>query len=246
MGTNGWGDAGKGELFSSTELSGFTTIDKAIYTIAKASGTSGNITFSVLNATGTSTLGSEVVPLSTVVSSYGGQAGASIIIDFDPDITIPAGQGIIVAASVPTGASGDTLALVSNTNGDVVTGSAYELYNGTWGAVSASWSINVSAAIFPIVCSGTVGNEETLGLNEVIVYPNPTRGEVNIAFGNSLKGNTIVKIYNNIGSLISENSYSETTNKISTISLNNVESGIYYVTILNNDQVITKRISIIK
>ncbi|MEI7594753.1 MAG: S8 family serine peptidase [Bacteroidota bacterium] len=246
LGTNGYGIAGNGEYFSSTETAGFTKVDKAIYTLAKASGSTGNITFSVLNSNGTTTAGSTSIALSSIVTAYGGQPGGSIIVDFVPDIAIPTG-GMIIATSIPSGTNGDTLALCSNTDGDVTTGSAWELYSGTWSTIEADWNgTKISAAIFPIVCSGTVGSEETLGLNDVMVYPNPTNGEVNIAYGSNFSGNAIVRIYNNMGSLITENKYSETTNKISTISLNNVESGIYYVTILNNDKVVTKRISIFK
>lgn len=247
LGTNGNGFTDIGEYYAPSELTGYSKIDKAIFVLAKASGSSGNIIFSVLNSTGTSTLGSKSVPLSTIISAYAGQPGNIYTVDFNPDITIPNGQGIIIATSVPLG-NGDTLAVLSSIHASSPNGTAWEKYSGSWATVQSDYAGGaiVSATIFPIVCSGTVSDDEILNNQNIQIYPNPSNGDINISFGTTTLGSSTIKVYNNLGVLVSEKAVDDSNNKTTTLILNNIESGIYYVSIINNNQNITKKISIVK
>ncbi|MEI7594754.1 MAG: S8/S53 family peptidase [Bacteroidota bacterium] len=102
--------------------------------------------------------------------------------------------------------------------------------------------INAQAAL---QCLGT-GDDDLVETSNVSIYPNPTTGEFNLVCGDNFTGTTIIRVYNNVGSLILENFIPESKNKVSSFSLNNTDSGIYYVSIINDKNAITKRLSIVK
>lgn len=83
--------------------------------------------------------------------------GLPTIVDFNPNVSIAVGNyyvGMNFAYN-----TGDTLAIITNRDGNTVPGTGYEQFDtGTWYAYSnttSSWGINVAHAIFPIVCTST-------------------------------------------------------------------------------------------
>ncbi|MDD5151897.1 MAG: T9SS type A sorting domain-containing protein, partial [Flavobacterium sp.] len=71
------------------------------------------------------------------------------------------------------------------------------------------------------------------------IYPNPSNGEFNISFDNS-KGNFSIEIYSLIGQKVYEKE--NTTNK--TISVPNLQKGIYLVRITKDSNSTIKKIEI--
>jgi hypothetical protein len=79
---------------------------------------------------------------------------------------------------------------------------------------------------------------------EILVYPNPVKGnQLNILLNNLTEGRTNIAIYNNLGMLVSSESFMLTGNQVlRNIKLNYTEKGIYRVVINNNNQSYTQTV----
>lgn len=100
----------------------------------------------------------------------------------------------------------------------------------------------------------TLLDQTSVGFNElsngasVSVYPNPANHILNISIGpdsyRDIKENTEIKIYNQLGELV----FNETlTTQNSSIKTHHLQSGVYFYNILSNDKVLkTDKLVIIK
>ena len=71
--------------------------------------------------------------------------------------------------------------------------------------------------------------------NNIIIYPNPTKGALNISIDKSLEGNSKIDVYNTIGLLIQSknNSFRNNTTQI---DLSGYSPGLYLIKIdINNN-----------
>jgi PKD repeat protein len=144
--------------------------------------------------------------------------------------------------------TGDTIVLLTNKNGQTIPGTAWEQWrDGTWYAYSdsASWRYNVSNAIFPVLCQADYGiamnNDESLS-----IYPNPSNDRFTVDFGNNLTGNTMVKVFNSLGALVKDFSYSGNPVHLLSIDLSDCNSGIYFVNISNDNRNFIRKLSLMK
>lgn len=98
--------------------------------------------------------------------------------------------------------TGDTLALYTNTDGDSNPSTAWEQHaSQQWYAYNnseVSWDLDLSHAIYPVVC-GQVGMDENTLSSQVTVYPNPATGKCWILLDKPLNGTVKVKIFNTLG-----------------------------------------------
>ncbi|MES2516212.1 MAG: T9SS type A sorting domain-containing protein [Bacteroidota bacterium] len=102
---------------------------------------------------------------------------------------------------------------------------------------------SASGAITPLT-SGTgtlmaigasVGLKENSMNGSVVISPNPTNGIVNIGF-HTLSPNTTVEVYNTVGALVlSEN----IINKNSAINISDMNTGMYFIKVIENGKVVT-------
>lgn len=245
-GNNSYGDIAKADYFST--YSPYTILNGAYFWfyVATDLGSTTNITFNVYNNGGTggapgTVIGTATVPLATIVSNTNSSLMTGVA--FSPAITIP---GPFYVGVVLPQSAGDTLALVTNTDGDTSPGTAWEQFSdNSWHAMSespASWGINVQSGIFPIVCT-LVGIPENVSLESILIYPNPANDVLNINMANYGKADVKIEIYNAMGELVkSMNNNSQTLQ----IDMSNEVSGIYYVTLVTNEGTITKKVSLIK
>jgi hypothetical protein len=81
---------------------------------------------------------------------------------------------------------------------------------------------------------------ENFEANQIAVYPNPSNGIFNIAFGN-LNPNKI-EVYDISGKLILQKNQLEVSNNQTNIDLSNTSDGVYFVKISTENNTITKRI----
>jgi PKD repeat protein len=242
-GNNEYGDLGKADYFDT--YSPYTKIYGAYFWFghAVASG-SENITFNVYNGTsGTpgAVIGSATVPLSTIVSNTNSSLMTGV--SFATPVTIPG--AFFVGVVLPT-TTGDTIALVTNTDGDTSPGTAWELWSdNTWYAYSdaSSWGLNMQNAIFPVVCSGVPGFPEIGTLESILIYPNPANDILNINMVNYGKNDVKIEIYNSMGALVK--TMNGNTSVLS-INMSDEVSGIYYVTLTTDEGTITRKVSLIK
>jgi hypothetical protein len=101
---------------------------------------------------------------------------------------------------------------------------------------------NASGVISPLT-SGTgtlmaigasVGIKENSFSGNVLISPNPTNGLLNINF-NTIPHNTKIEVYNSIGALVLTETMS---NKNNTINVSELSSGIYYMKVLEENNVV--------
>jgi hypothetical protein len=89
------------------------------------------------------------------------------------------------------------------------------------------------------VISGTLSSEN-FELNNVFVYPNPSKGIFNISLGNLQP--TEIEVYDLTGKKVYEKKEVIISNFETKIDLSNVTKGIYFVKIIDNNQSTVKRI----
>jgi len=94
---------------------------------------------------------------------------------------------------------------------------------------------------------GLGGNSgiNTLSKSEIVIYPNPSKGEVyiNLPVANSIESIYIVDV---LGRKIKGYSTEKISSNKLKLNINEIPNGIYYLTILTNGKVISKRIRIEK
>ena len=92
-----------------------------------------------------------------------------------------------------------------------------------------------------------VGLEE-LSTSTVSIYPNPSQNTTNISYSLTETASVSVDVYSITGAQVLEISAVKQTigNQKTTINTSSLEEGIYFVSLTINDQVITKKITVIK
>lgn len=142
--------------------------------------------------------GAVFTPISSIIEDV--QAMNPTVVFFSQPVII---TGPFYAGVVLPQITGDTIALYTNTDGDVNPPTAWEqhatqkwyVYNSEY-----SWDLDVSHAIFPIVC-GQVGIEENNLGSKMIVYPNPASEKFWIFFDQPVSGNLELSVLNILGSV---------------------------------------------
>lgn len=89
------------------------------------------------------------------------------------------------------------------------------------------------------VINGTLSNQN-FEMNNVVVYPNPSKGIFNISLGNIQP--TAIDVYDLTGKVILSKSAIQSSNIETSIDLSNAATGIYFVKISANNQSTVKRI----
>lgn len=77
--------------------------------------------------------------------------------------------------------------------------------------------------------------------NNIKVYPNPTSSQFTIEMNTQIKSTTTIQIYNMNGQSIYKNSYNKELRKI-TIDISKYGKGVYMLKMINNDEIINKKI----
>lgn len=86
----------------------------------------------------------------------------------------------------------------------------------------------------------TTGIESDLQATTAVIYPNPTTGSINVVV-NGNNENYIIEIVSLHGQLVERRAISN-TNTIHTFDLSNVESGMYFVRVINNNSMTTQKV----
>lgn len=157
-GHNGYGDIAKADFFQANagellsevsflfgigrQVSGTATVDAKIWDADGVAGAPNTV------------LATQNIPLSTIVNAVNN--GNFITVQFPTAVTL---NGNFYAGIEFTYANGDTVALVTNLNGNTVPGTAWEKWDtGDWYNYSDSWALNMSHIIIPVVCQASIGN----------------------------------------------------------------------------------------
>jgi len=132
----------------------------------------------------------------------------------------------------------------SSANDLGITNSFYLKQDNAWQSSTSLYSYKTSTTISPISC--IVGNEiiETME-NNISVFPNPSNGIINI-YSNSVDfNNTVVTVYNMFGAKVNVDINKLDNSNIS-FDLTGNSSGIYFINILTENSIITRKISFTK
>jgi len=158
-GHNSYQDAAKAESFTYTGTG--NQLDAALVGFGYAvDGTGSSMaTVRVWDGTGGTpgaSLGSATISYASIVTDV--TNGDLTNVTFSPAITLPASNQFFIGVELAYG-SGDTLALITNTDGDSPAATGWELFsdNTTWVPYddANSWGLAAGHYIFPVVCSGS-------------------------------------------------------------------------------------------
>jgi hypothetical protein len=156
-------------------------------------------------------------------------------------ITGPFYAGVILPVN-----TGDTIALWTNTQGDVSAGKAWEQWSdNSWIPYSTSWELNIANGIHPVVCESSQDLKEFQILQDVSLYPNPASSSVSIRFTEILDQNVTLSIYNIMGVLMEARTIPAGHSPVITFKLEGYSKGLYFMTIEINKQKTSKKIHII-
>ena len=113
---------------------------------------------------------------------------------------------------------------------------ATDNYNGDTGTIN-NWSIEVCTQTATLIT-------ENFGLNNFSIYPNPNNGTFNIKFDSSSTNNINVAVHDIRGRQVYDKKYSNLGIFDETIKLNNLQSGVYLVTVQEGNKKEVKKIVI--
>lgn len=190
-------------------------------------------------------LGSTTVTFGSIDTT---QAGLSVIsnamvynatANFSTPVALPSGDFYVALGF--NYAAGDTVGIVTSTNGDFPNAGTYtweKLSNDTWIDFTTSWSgnLNVGIAIFPVISDGFVSVEESELNSQIYSFEN----ELFINSSENLE-NAMVNIVSSTGQNIENHNINGTSNRI---NLNHLSTGLYFVTVSSNGQSKTNKIVI--
>ncbi|UOK42990.1 MULTISPECIES: zinc-dependent metalloprotease [Flavobacterium] len=121
-------------------------------------------------------------------------------------------------------------------------------YTGTWylAAKSTITTNKISSATLTLCRRETTPllSTDTFGLQDFTLYPNPNNGNFNVQFTSNTSNEIKIGVHDLRGRLVFENGYENTATFRQNIQLNNVQAGIYIVTVQDGDKKETKKIVI--
>ena len=152
-------------------------------------------------------------------------------------------DGAPAIVCVPSGNVSGTYApasALSQYNGKPANGTwtllAADYWNGDTGSIG-NWSVEVCTLTYTLA-------SESFGLQNFNIYPNPNNGNFTVNFDSNTGNDVKVGVHDMRGRLVFEKSYQNTGTFNQNIQLNNVQSGIYMVTVQDGDRKEVKKISV--
>jgi len=136
--------------------------------------------------------------------------------------------------------NGDTLcmAIATGTTGNQI----WAKETTGWKDLSA-YSLNYKGTVGVVICDISTGEKEIMGdLKEVLVFPNPSQGTINIALTSKVE--STIEVYNVVGKLVYQAKPFNT--QLITIDVNNQPNGVYFVNIKTGNDIVTKKIVLSK
>jgi subtilisin-like proprotein convertase family protein len=113
---------------------------------------------------------------------------------------------------------------------------ANDNWNGDTGQIN-SWSIEICTLTATLAT-------DSFGLQDFSLYPNPNNGNFNIQFTSNSSNEIKVGVHDLRGRLVFEKEYQNTGTFNQNLQLNNVQTGIYMVTVQDGERKETKKIVI--
>ena len=239
-GNNNYGDLAKYQRFdASTGITGAGTITGVLVWVGAKTDAGGSFEVNVVDFAGGAmgtVLGSEtmtVASIDTTLAGFGvaeGTVAYNVAVTFATPIPFTAASDLAIGVVLPTTA-GDTLGLISNTDGDFALAAthAFELWSdGTVAYMGdpANWDLASAMGIFPVVDFALGLTESTISAK---VYPNPASTVLNV---NTSGVATSVSILSLDGKVISNTLMNSTSTVVDVADLT---AGVYFYEIVAED-----------
>lgn len=212
-GHNCWDDRAKADFFTATAGD---TVTSAILYFGKAyaGGTSSSIGVKIWNgSSGTpgAVLGSVTVPISQLSTTQ------PVLVTFTPAIAVT-GNFFCGIEMTANGTPQDTVALVTNQDGETMPGTAWEMWSdNTWHHDSSSWGVNLAHAIWVVKCTSG-GTPNCTGFTATTTSTNPSCASNNGSATATATGGTTPYTY-------------QWSNSATTVSITGLAAGTYTVTV---------------
>ena len=177
-------------------------------------------------------------PAGTTVQLFSRQCNPGASVN-DIDATFD-DAGIAIACGDFPGISGTVLPaqVLSAFNGQTSTGTwtltVSDAFNADGGSINA-WSLNI--------CSVTLGVAENEFTN-FNLFPNPNNGDFTVKLTSGSSENIKVNVYDISGRQVYENSYANTGTFDQNVSLDNIQAGVYLVSIADGTKKTVRRVVI--
>lgn len=171
-------------------------------------------------------------PDGTVIFLWSNQCGSQD----NFNITFNDGSPAVVCAEPTTGTYAPSSAL-SALNGKGVAGTwslmIADGYAGNTGQVT-SWNLEV--------CSEQAAANEEFAMQDLVIYPNPNNGNFTVSFTSGSGEDIKLGVYDMRGRQVMQRSYANTGAFSGNINLDNVQAGVYLVTVEDGTSRVTKKI----
>jgi hypothetical protein len=253
-GTNSYGDIGKAEKILSTSYTAGYKLTAAAFFFGKAvdGGTATTMTVRAWDNTGTgatpgATLGTPVnLPIASMATG-----GTPTLVSFAPSFTVTSDfyigiDGFVIDAPNP---QQDTVAIYQSTSIAGHAALAYDEFGGGGGWVAESdpsnWSNSSDFYIVAILCSPTLGDVQIVNPTpEVLVYPNPSNGNVYVSTGSAIAGNVSISVIDALGKVVSSSNQYIQKGTTAKVEMNNAAAGVYFMNITTAGKTVTKKLII--
>jgi len=209
-----------------------------LYVFVRSSG-NGAANLKVWDANGTAGAPNTVLKsVPTTTGAYSANLNQFIQVPISPAIALTGDFFIgYDHAALPVDGDSLVMGLVAGTSGN----QAWANETGGWIDL-ADYQGDYKGTVVAVICDIATGEKEILGqLNNVLVYPNPSVGTLNVAL--TEKTNSTVTVLNMLGEVIA----SQTKNtQLFTFDINNQPNGVYFIQITTGDKVTTEKVLLTK
>lgn len=236
------------EYFSDYPTPGFYVTGVYIYFIRAYSKTGKNITVDIWDNTGAggspgTVLGSKTIAINSIDTSK------PYLVTFTSPISISTPFYAGVDYSTIYSSTTDTIAIVSNIDGESVPGTTWQYFNPgsgyAWSSVYSIWGINISSAIYPVMCTSPTALAQYDLSSGIKLYPNPSSGKITTEFSLDYTSADInVDVFNMLGQNVEEQHWSNVSNGTYHLDLSNQPNGLYFVKFISDHATITKKVMI--
>ncbi|MCF8371995.1 MAG: T9SS type A sorting domain-containing protein [Bacteroidales bacterium] len=107
--------------------------------------------------------------------------------------------------------------------------------------LAVAGGFHTSLGVELIILAYTNNQDISSEHENVSLFPNPTKGEISILYGSNKSEDYQIKVYNSMGMEVGI-SQTKKDNKTNLIDFEGNSNGIYFITLTNNMQVITKKV----
>lgn len=245
-GNNSFGDLAKADIFYTQTIQHIPEVFYHFVVAKNTSGTIPEITFAVWDSTGTDgkpgkIITSKKILLSSIVNDVNNEVMTKVVFD-----SVAVVNGTFYAGVILPVITGDTLALYSTVNDEVIPGTGWEKWkDNSWNSYSYSLNMNLTNSIFPLVCDEPIGIDD-LQNSEVSVFPNPTSGMVYLDLHSINPAKVKLSVFNSFGQLLFVREAGRFHERIVNLDLTSYNRGMNYILLQTGNQSILKKIILTK